>query len=134
MMGQFPFWPSRQFADLLRAPFLFSGLVGLVTALVGWTLSQQHTLALESKVGLYTLAILLFAAAMLVACAILPRPYAYPGVTPRDLNVAAWSALLHGDDKQAVRLSGVRISQYAEDIVVTERSNDSKGKWMARSV
>jgi hypothetical protein len=63
-----------------KARFLFSGLVGIVTAIV---------------------AALLFCAAMLVACAILPRPYAYPGVTPADLDVSAWSPLLLGDEKQA---------------------------------
>jgi hypothetical protein len=117
-----------------KARFLFSGLVGLVTAIVGWTLSQLQNLGFESQVGLCSLAALLFCAAMFVACAILPRPYPYLGVTPADLDVSKWSPLLQGDDKQALRLSGVRIAQYAKDIVETERSNHSKGKWMAWSV
>ena len=115
-----------------KARTLFPVLISLITVLGGWVLSQSQSLGHESQLGLYALAVMLFCAAMCVAGAMLPRNYSYPGMTPNDLT--SWKPLLFGNDKDALRLSGARITEYAKAIVAVEKSNDSKARWLKRSV
>jgi hypothetical protein len=117
-----------------KARFLFTGLIGLVTALLGWVFSQSQNIELDYKIGIYTLVVVFIVSSMLVAKSITPRPYAYLGVTPKDLNVSRWWPLLKGDRSTYSRFLGMKIKEYSRAIVEAERSNDLKALWMARAI
>ena len=76
-----------------KARFVFTGLIGLATALFGWTFSQAG-MAAHYWWGLFALAALFVFASLLAAVSMHPRAYRYPGATPTGLNVFAWKPLI----------------------------------------
>jgi len=117
-----------------KAQYVLSGLIGLVTVLIGESFTQAQDLPLEYLAGFYALAIVFTVAAVCCAISLRPRLFSHPGATPEDLNVAKWEALLAGNEKSAIRLHGVRIKEYARGITRNETSNGQKSWWLHAAI
>src|ERR1043166_5708805 len=92
-----------------KAQFILTGLVGLMTAILGLAFSQAKSLEPQYAIGLYALAVMFGLGALCASASFYPRTYAHLGTTPGDLNVAAWLDLLKGNEQNALRLYGGRI-------------------------
>lgn len=91
-----------------KARFLFSGLTGLNSALVGLTLGNAGGIEQGYFVALMVLAVMFSAAICASAFSLMPRQYTLDGgVTPSDLDVSGWEPLLMRDDSELRQLSGV---------------------------
>lgn len=117
-----------------KAQFVLSGLIGLITAVVGLSFTQARSIDTQYLVSLLVLATVLIVAAAFAATSLYPRRYVYSGFTPSDLNVSKWIALLKGDEKSAIRLCGVRTKELARGIYVNDSSNAAKPKWLRNAI
>jgi len=115
-----------------KAQYVLSGLIGLITAIIGVSFTQAKDL--QYLVRLYTLATSFILAAVCSAISLRPRVFVHPGSTPHDLNVGSWEPLLAGNEKTAIRLCGVRIKEYARGIARNERSNAQKSRWLQAAI
>jgi hypothetical protein len=113
-----------------KAQYILTGLIALITAILGLAFSQAKNIELQYLIGLFTLASLFGLASMCASVSLYPRSYAHLGATPADLNVAAWAPLLNGNDKDAQRLYGVRIKEYARAISDHTSENAKKSRWL----
>ena len=109
-------------------------LTGLVTAILGLAFSQAKDMQFQYLTGLYALAVTFGLGAIFANLSLYPRTYAHLGATPTDLNVTAWLPLLKGGDKDALRLSGVRIKEYAVAIDQHTCENAKKSRWLKRAM
>jgi hypothetical protein len=117
-----------------KGQFILTGLTGLLTAILGLMFSQAKNLELQYIVGLYGLAVMFACGVIFAGFSLYPRTYPHLGVTPADLNVAAWEPLLKGCSKHALELCGVRIKEYARRIIEHDRSNAKKSRWLKFAV
>jgi hypothetical protein len=117
-----------------KGQYVLSGIIGLITAVVGLSFTQAKNIDSQYLIGLFVLAIALIIAAAFVAWSLYPRPYINPGFTPSDLNVSKWLRLLSGDEKSAIRLCGVRIKELARAIHINETSNAAKSTWLRNAI
>ncbi|MCW5691629.1 MAG: hypothetical protein KIT48_04630 [Pseudolabrys sp.] len=117
-----------------KAQYILTGLIGLVTALIGLSFTQAERVEIQYLVGLYALATVFILGAICSAISLRPRMFVHPGSTPQDLNVAKWQELLRGDEKTAIRLAGVRIKEYARGIARNEQSNAQKSWWLQAAI
>lgn len=113
-----------------KAQFVFTALIGLVTAILSLAFAQAKNVEPQYLFGLFTLAGFFGIGAVFASVSVYPRSYSHLGTTPGDLNVAAWQPLLMGDDKAAIRLAGVRIKEYAIAIDQHSRANARKSFWL----
>lgn len=121
----------KDFQDIdKKSQFVLTGLIGLITAILGLGLSQSKNIDSQHLIGILTLASMFGVGAIFATFSVFPRTYAHFGVTPSDLNVAEWSKLLLGNEKDACRLSGVRIKEYARAIEQHNESNRKKSYWL----
>jgi hypothetical protein len=113
-----------------KAQFVFTALVGLVTAILTLAFAQARNVETHYLVGLFTLASFFGVGAVFASVSVYPRSYSHLGTTPANLNVSEWTPLLMGDEKAAIRLSGVRIKEYARAIYDHTRANQRKSFWL----
>jgi hypothetical protein len=113
-----------------KAQYVLTGLIGLITAILGLAFSQARNMDIQYLIGLFTLASTFGLASIFASVSLYPRPYAHLGTTPADLNVGAWAHLLNGNEKDALRLYGVRIKEYSRAISNNALENAKKSRWL----